>query len=833
MHILAWRIQHRIATDLHPRISSPPLNAFVFLPPDFFLLFPAPPSALIHDVSCQQLAKLLLSGKSLLSSALVSQIYNDQQIKDFEATATAASKRNANVTESATNAEHKCKEEDARALVMQQAEEERISRRVQQMVEEEKGQVVKLEEAVVALKKQVIEENSKGLKLEEEVRVLKKAVEQERGKAVTLDEELGALKKLLEGERSKAAKLEEVVAVLKEMVDKGEGGDGIVTALKKAVEEGKYSTVTLEEEVAALKKAVEEEKRKAAKLEEEVVALKKTLDEANAMVKKEQGRAKTEGGVVAELKKAVEEEKSKALSFAQEVAALKKTLDEANAMVEKEKGGAKTEGEVLAALKKAVEEEKSKAVTLSQEVAALRKTLDEANTMVEREKKGAGGEGGMMAALKKAVEEEKGRAAKLEEEVAALKRAVEEERTEKTREDYQDLLTERASAAHSLTEQNGTEGKTRAPAEQQVTGKEGRQIADEHDLAFRYPFQVWHNGVRVRVTMCVPGAELWCDRAQYKVRGLPASLEHTLLFQLPCRLSAPVSFTLGSPAEVVLFFVAAPRDGELPHKLVSEGWTLQSIFSRFDWDGPGTDKEQDRFVTAASMTYAGPVSYTLPAHAGETVMGLCIRPLDLSTVPEQRLVDVKSASMAVSMAPPRDSTDASAVGCLQSYAATEMMKQSAASLFVEHGNSEPEANHCAVCAAMATVASMEKTGRARTWEEGQVHASGGGTETKMRWTERLGNGFEPVVGSTGEQFERCLTMALEVEVLAELESLRAQIANLKSALGVGASDLVASLEAIQAENARLRQETVHLRDASSVREKEHKTALKSIRHTAS
>jgi regulator of replication initiation timing len=103
----------------------------------------------------------------------------------------------------------------------------------------------------------------------------------------------------------------------------------------------------------------------------------------------------------------------------------------------------------------------------------------------------------------------------------------------------------------------------------------------------------------------------------------------------------------------------------------------------------------------------------------------------------------------------------------------------------------------------------------------------------MRWTERLGNGFEPVVGSTGEQFERCLTMALEVEVLAELESLRAQIANLKSALGVGASDLVASLEAIQAENARLRQETVHLRDASSVREKEHKTALKSIRHTAS
>ena len=49
-----------------------------------------------------------------------------------------------------------------------------------------------------------------------------------------------------------------------------------------------------------------------------------------------------------------------------------------------------------------------------------------------------------------------------------------------------------------------------------------------------------------------------------------------------------------------------------------------------------------------------------------------------------------------------------------------------------------------------------------------MHASGGGTETKMRWTERLGNGFEPVVGSTGEQFERCLTMALEVEVLAEL-----------------------------------------------------------------
>jgi regulator of replication initiation timing len=636
----------------------------------------------------------------------------------LEATAIEASKWDANVTESAANAEQKRKEEAARTLVMHQAEEERIRRQVQKMGEEETGKVAKLEEAVLALKKQVVGENSKGLKLEEEVRVLKKAVDEEKNKAVTL-----------------------------------------------------------EEAVAALKKAVEEEKRKAAKLEEEVATLRKTLDEANAMV-------------------------------------------------EKEKGGAKAEGEVVAALKKAVEEGKIKAVTLAQEVAALRKTLDEANAMVEKEKERAGGEREMLAALKNAVEEEKGKTAKFEEEVAALKKAEEADSTENTRKDNQNQ--ERASAVAILTEQNGTEGKTRAPTKKQSTGTEGRQVPDEHDLAFRYPFQVWHNGVRVRVAMCVPGAELWCDRAQYKVRGLPASLEHSLLFQLPCRLSAPVNFTLGSPAEVVLFFVAAPRDGELPHKLVSEGWTLQSIFSRFDWDGPGTDKEQDRFVTTAAKTYAGPVSYTLPAHAGETVMGLCIRPLDHSTVLEKRSVEVNTASMA----PPRDS-NASAVRRLQSDAATEKMEHSVASLSVEHGKSELGTNHCAVCEAMATVASIEKTARDRTKEEGQVHAGGGGTETKMRWTERLGIGFEPGVGSTSEQFERCLTMAVEVEVRAELESLRAQIAHLKSALGVGESDLMATLEAIQAENARLRQETVHLREALSVREREHKTALKSIRCTAS
>ena len=620
------------------------------------------------------------------------------------------------MTESTANAEQKHKEEDARALAMHQAEEERIMRRVQKMGEEETGKFEKMEEAVVALKKQVVEENSKGLKLEEEVRVLKKAVDEEKNKAMTL-----------------------------------------------------------EEEVAALKKTVEEEKRKTAKLEEEVATLRKALDEANAMA-------------------------------------------------EKEKEGTGGEREVVAALKKAVEKGNIEAVTLAQEVAALRKALDEANAMVQKEKEGSGGEREMLAALKEAVEEEKGTAAKFEEEVVAPKKAVEEDSTENTRKDNQDQ--ERASAADMLTEQNGTGRKTRAPTKQQATGTEGRQVPDEHDLAFRYPFQVWHNGVRVRVAMCVPGAELWCDRAQYKVRGLPASLEHTLLFQLPCRLSAPVSFTLDSPAEVVLFFVAAPRDGELPHKLVSEGWTLQSIFSRFDWDGPGTDKEQDRFVTTASKTYAGPVSYTLPAHAGETVMGLCIRPLDHSL--EQRLVEVNTASVA----PPQDS-NASAVGRLQSDAATEKIEQSVASLSVEHGKSELGTNHCAVCLAMATVASIEKTARDRTREEGQVHTDGGGTETKMRWTERLGIGFEPGVGSTSEQFQRCLTMAVEVEVLAELESLRAQIANLKSALGVGESDLMASLEAIQAENARLRHETVHLREALSVREREHKTALKRIRYTAS
>jgi len=156
--------------------------------PDLFPAFPCSLSARICYVSSQQLAKLLLSGESLVSSALVNQIYNDQQIKDLEATAIEASKGNANMTESTANAEQKHKEEDARALAMHQAEEERIMRRVQKMGEEETGKFEKMEEAVVALKKQVVEENSKGLKLEEEVKVLKKAVDEEKNKAMTLEE---------------------------------------------------------------------------------------------------------------------------------------------------------------------------------------------------------------------------------------------------------------------------------------------------------------------------------------------------------------------------------------------------------------------------------------------------------------------------------------------------------------------------------------------------------------------------------------------------------------------------------------------------------------------
>jgi hypothetical protein len=71
----------------------------------------------------------------------------------LEATAIEASKGNANMTESTANAEQKHKEEDARALAMHQAE----------MGEEETGKFEKMEEAVVALKKQVVEEKPKAL----------------------------------------------------------------------------------------------------------------------------------------------------------------------------------------------------------------------------------------------------------------------------------------------------------------------------------------------------------------------------------------------------------------------------------------------------------------------------------------------------------------------------------------------------------------------------------------------------------------------------------------------------------------------------------------------
>ena len=688
--------------------------------------------------------KLLVSGDSLVSSALVSQISKDQQNKGGEAAAIVAAERCADRPEPAeANAKQTSTEKESYALAAQQTEEEQIRRRVEELVEEEKVEVARLEGLVAAMKKELEQERGKAVKFEEEVGVLKRALGEERGKAVMLEGEMRALKEQLDGERSKASRLEEESLVLKDTLNKGQG----------------------EKEVAAMKKELEEERSNAAKMKEGVATLMKAVQFAND---------------------GLEEIKRSA--------------------VEEGKKGPEEMGVVT--LRKAVGEEKGKGVGLEAEVATLKKALEEANAMVEQVR--AGGEGEVVA-LRKAVEEEKGKAIKLEAEMAALIKALTEERAENKRRDTEERKAASAAIVRSISEERDGENDMQATTKPQAAGDEDQeragQDADEKDLSLRYPFQVRHNGALVRATLCRPGAALWCDRAQYKLQGLPASLDHALLFQLPCRLFAPLSFTLGSPAEVVLFFVAAPRDGELPHKLVSEGWVLQSVFSRFDWDGPGADKEHDRFVTTVSKTYDGPVNYTLPAHTGETVMGFAIRPLDVNHASEASVKEL------------------------------EKLSQTTTSQSVEHPHGQTEEgrriNDCVVRAAVVTMEGIEERERERAWADGQASS-----EDAPVLAERAQGANQVVDGgadtktvaiSVSKQFEHCLAMAVEVEVLAELESLRAENENLKSAENA-AADLEASLAAMKTENARLRQELDHLREAASFREKEHKAALKSIRY---
>ena len=61
--------------------------------------------------------------------------------------------------------------------------------------------------------------------------------------------------------------------------------------------------------------------------------------------------------------------------------------------------------------------------------------------------------------------------------------------------------------------------------------------ADAMERARHHQFQVEHNGTSLRATLLSTGAQVWCDRDNYRIRPANAQmLEGYLLFQLPCRL---------------------------------------------------------------------------------------------------------------------------------------------------------------------------------------------------------------------------------------------------------------------------------------------------------
>ena len=70
-------------------------------------------------------------------------------------------------------------------------------------------------------------------------------------------------------------------------------------------------------------------------------------------------------------------------------------------------------------------------------------------------------------------------------------------------------------------------------AEKEESRRQDRAMAQ----ALLYQFRAQHNGTELRPTLLESGAQIWCDRQCYRVRGQPpALLEGSLLFQLPCRL---------------------------------------------------------------------------------------------------------------------------------------------------------------------------------------------------------------------------------------------------------------------------------------------------------
>jgi len=147
---------------------------------------------------------------------------------------------------------------------------------------------------------------------------------------------------------------------------------------------------------------------------------------------------------------------------------------------------------------------------------------------------------------------------------------------------------------------------------------------------------VRHDGRWLDSTLCVNGAVIWhdrdgiSDRRAYRLRNVPRFLLGSSLFQLPCRLvmKSPVELFLSGRAKVFVLFVAAPRDGGLPEKLLGIGWKQEAIpgvNNYFDWDGKVGNPENDRFVRVLSKRFTAAATLVLPAHSGETIMGLAVR----------------------------------------------------------------------------------------------------------------------------------------------------------------------------------------------------------------
>ena len=226
-----------------------------------------------------------------------------------------------------------------------------------------------------------------------------------------------------------------------------------------------------------------------------------------------------------------------------------------------------------------------------------------------------------------------------------------------------------------------------------------------------------------------------------------------------CRQSGPVNFTLGSPARVVLFFAAAPRDGGLPVSLESDGWVMQGVSCAFDWEGA---IDTDRFASVLSKEYDKPITCTLPAHNSETIMALAICP----TLPPAGGSETKTNTSS-------------------NQPSYEAKMRAALQQDVVHGFSTTPPNACHKAQPKIQPNPISTTESVELASSGQGHgckvcsvieemrSSVSALEGVAKENEDVSQGTSH--GENGfsfhEEFKPCVSMAIEVELLAE-ECLR-------------------------------------------------------------